>query len=153
MIISNLSNVQNYSYLNSGFIKALKFLKKNDFSIFENGKYEIDGERMFAIVNEFIPKTFDEIQWEAHEQYAYIHFVFKGEEKFGLSKASDLQEISKYIPEKDITFYKGEGQFISIKDGDFIIFFPKEVYVSGLASGVCTLVKKVIIKIKIFNEK
>jgi len=151
MILSNLSNIQNYSYLNSGFIKALRFLKKNDFSILENGRYDIDGDRVFAIVNEITPKKIEEILWETHEQYAIIHFVIKGEEKIGISKVSLLEKTSIYLPEKDTTFYKGEGQFIKLKDGDFIIFFPKEAHASGLSSGVCTLIKKVTIKIKIFN--
>ena len=151
MILSNLSNVQNYSYLSSGFIKAFKFLKKNNFSLIENGRYEIDGDRMYAIINEFTPKSIDEIQWETHEQYADVHYIFEGEEKIGISKIDDLEKIDEYIPEKDITFYKGEGQFVTLKKGDFIIFFPKEVHVTGLASGICTQIKKVIIKIKIFN--
>jgi YhcH/YjgK/YiaL family protein len=89
MILSNLSNVQNYSYLNSGFIKALRFLKKNDFSIFENGIYEIEGDRMFAIVNEYSPISILEIQWQVHEQYADIHYIFSGEENIGISKISE----------------------------------------------------------------
>lgn len=153
MILSNLSKIQNYSYLNSGFIKALRFLKKNDFSIFENGRYDIEGDRMFAIVDEFIPKSISEIQWESHEQYAIIHYIFRGEERIGISKISDLEKTSEYLPEKDTTFYKGEGQFVTIKDGDFIIFFPKEAHTYGLSSGKNTVIKKVIIKIRIFNEK
>ncbi len=153
MIISNLSDTKNYTYLNTSFRKALNYLKKNDLSKFINGRYEIDGDRIFAIVNEYKPKPHEDLLWETHDQYADIHYILNGEEKIGISNISKLEKISDYIPEKDATFYKGTGQFISLKKGEFIILFPKEAHVSGLESEIVTQIKKVVIKVRINNEK
>ena len=153
MIISNLSDTKNYTYLNTSFRKALNYLKKKDFTKFNNGRYEIDGDRIFAIINEYTPKPHEDLLWEIHDQYADIHYILNGEEKIGISNISNLEKISDYIPEKDTTFYKGFGQFISLKKGDFMIIFPKEAFVSGLESDVITQIKKIVVKVRIFNEK
>ncbi len=153
MILSNLSDTKNYTYLNTSFRKALNFLKKNDFSKFINGRYEIDGDRIYAMVNEYNPKTFEDILWEAHDQYADIHYICVGEERIGISDINKLEKISEYIPEKDATFYKGTGQFISLKKGEFMIIFPKEPHVTGLVSELVTKIKKIVVKVRIYNEK
>ncbi len=153
MIVSNLSDTKNYTYLNTSFRKALNYLKKNDLSKATNGRYEIDGDRIFALVNEYKPKPHVDLQWEIHNQYADIHYILNGEEKIGISNISNLEKISEYIPEKDATFYSGTGQFISLKKGEFMILFPNEAHVSGLESDIITQVKKIVIKVRINNEK
>ncbi len=152
MIYSNLSDTNNYSYLNTSFRKALNYLKKNDFSRINNGRYEIDGERIFAMVSEYNPKSHDTISWEVHKLYADIHYIYKGEEVIGISDINSLEIISDYIPEKDATFYAGSGQFITIKKGEFMIIFPKEAHAAGLLSEGTNKVKKIVVKVKIFNE-
>jgi YhcH/YjgK/YiaL family protein len=153
MIFSNISDISNYNFLNISFRKALRFIKNNDFSNYDNGRYEIDGDRIFAIINEYIPKLSNEIIWETHELYADIHYVFNGEEKINLSNLIEMESISDYIPEKDAIFYKGHGQSLILKNGDFLIIFPKEVHAAGIASTNSVNTKKIVIKVKLFNEK
>lgn len=153
MIFSNISDISNYNFLNINFRKALRFLKNNDFSNFDNGRYEIESDRIFAIVNEYNPDPYKELIWENHEQYADIHFVFSGEEIICYAKKADMEQISEYIPEKDAIFYNGNGQSLLLKNGDFIIFFPKEIHAAGIASNNCLITKKIVMKVKLYNEK
>ena len=52
MIIDKLSNSYLYSGLSERINKSFAYLKETDFSKMETGKYEIDGNNIFALVNE-----------------------------------------------------------------------------------------------------
>ena len=57
MILDNLENLSSYFLLNSDFKKAFDFLSRPDLKDLLPGKYEIDGEHVFAIiVNDFGPE-------------------------------------------------------------------------------------------------
>ena len=49
MIIDKIENSGLYLALHHRFEKAFEFLRKTDFSTLEPGKYELDGEDLFAI--------------------------------------------------------------------------------------------------------
>ena len=72
MICENISSTKNYSSINKNFEKAFKFLKNNDLKELALGKYEIDGDNVFASVQEYITKTEEEMNWESHEKYIDI---------------------------------------------------------------------------------
>ncbi len=52
MILDTLANAQRYHGLGPKFVKAFGYLQQTDFSLVEKGKYTIDGEDIFTIVNE-----------------------------------------------------------------------------------------------------
>ena len=52
MIIDKLTNSHLYSTLGERINKAFAYLKQTDFSNMELGKYEIDRDNIFTLVNE-----------------------------------------------------------------------------------------------------
>ncbi len=56
MIVDQIENKDLYSNLNPNIKKALDYLAETDFSETEAGKYEIDGENIFALVSEYKTK-------------------------------------------------------------------------------------------------
>ena len=83
MIIDKLSNTHLYSGFGERINKAFTYLKETDFSNMEIGKHEIDGENIFALVNEYNTKDESEGKLEAHKKYIDVQFVAKGSELMG----------------------------------------------------------------------
>ena len=48
MVLDTLENADAYNALNSGFAKAFEFLRRNDLAQLDEGRHEIDGERVYA---------------------------------------------------------------------------------------------------------
>jgi len=51
MIIDKLENIRQYLALNRGFLKAVEFLSNPDLIALQENRYEIDGDRVYAMVS------------------------------------------------------------------------------------------------------
>ena len=52
MIIDRIENASHYYALGTGIAEALEYIKNNDLSKIESGKYEIRKDKIQMIVNE-----------------------------------------------------------------------------------------------------
>lgn len=148
MIIDNLSNSNIYSHLSERIARAFQYLKVNDFYMITPGKYEIDGDNVFAIVAEYQTRDESEGKPESHKKYIDVQFVVKGSELIGYATLGDQEIISDYNEENDITFYKSETSFVRIDEGMFAIFFPDDVHLPGIKVNEKSFLKKVVVKVK-----
>lgn len=71
MIIDALTNMEFYKGLNERLYKGLAFLKETDVASLPVGRYEIDGNEVFALVQKYDTRSADECRWEAH----YTSFI------------------------------------------------------------------------------
>jgi biofilm protein TabA len=118
----------------------------------ETGKYAIDGDQVFAIVNEYTTKPLSECDPESHRAYADIQLMISGAEKFGYSPLTDQIASTPYDPEKDVAFYtlaEEDLSFITLQPGQFIIFFPTDIHQPEVFTRQPELVKKVVIKVAV----
>jgi len=51
MILDDLSNAARYQNLHPGFREGFAFLARPDLKSLESGKYELQGDRLFALIN------------------------------------------------------------------------------------------------------
>lgn len=149
MIIDKLSNSQLYFGLGERINKAFAYLKQTDFSKMELGKYEIDGENIFALVNEYNTKDESEGKLEAHKKYIDVQFVAEGEELMGYAPLENQTVIDEYNEQNDITFFSGDKSFTLVEKGMFAIFFPTDVHLPGIKVSQKTYVKKIVIKVRV----
>ena len=149
MIIDKLSNSYLYSGLSERINKSFAYLKETDFSKMETGKYEIDGNNIFALVNEYSTKDESEGKLEAHKKYIDVQFVAKGKELIGYVPLADQKIINDYNEQNDITFFSGDKSFTQVVEGMFAIFFPTDVHLPGIKVNEKSYVKKVVIKVKV----
>lgn len=126
---------------------ALKYLEENDFLTMEPGRYQIDGDEIYALVQQYETKPLVEGKWEAHRKYIDIQYVADGEERIGFSNINQMKPSEEYNPEKDIQFFYGEGHFKSVKKGQFMVLFPEDVHMPGITADVKSKVKKVVVKV------
>jgi len=152
MIFDNLKNSKLYFPLGEGIQKGLKYLTSTDFSNLEPGRYEIDGDKVYAMVQTYNTKPASAGRWEAHKKYIDVQYVAKGEELIAYAPSDGQKILSDYNEIKDVSLFEGERSFIKIEQGMFAVFFPDELHMPGIMTVNKKSVKKVVVKIKAWTR-
>src|ERR1700733_8851812 len=105
MITSTLSQLHWYKTISPNFQKAIEYVLATDFADQDTGKYEIDGDNVFVIVNEYTTKPVSECDPESHRDYADIQIMISGTERFGYTPLTDQTATTPYNPERDVALY------------------------------------------------
>lgn len=149
MIFDRLKNCEKYYILDDRLKKGFEFLKKTDLKTLADGRYEIDKDRVFANVQTLTTKKKELKKWEAHRSYLDIQYLIKGSECMGFGITSDFKKvIEPYNAEKDIEFLDGgDFNYINLKEGDFVIFYPDDTHAPMLSVENDIEIKKVIVKV------
>ncbi len=149
MIIDNMKNAARYAGVHKGFAEGFAFIeraKKEDLAV---GKYEIDGDNVFAMVQEYNSKLPSVAKTESHEKYIDIQYILSGMEAM---YTLDVEKLTvKERPEgKDAIFYEDHALFSRLVLGadEFAIFYPGEGHKPGVAFDEPAPVRKVVVKIK-----
>lgn len=148
MVFDRLKNTEQYFPLGEKIEKALHYISNTDFTNVEPGKYEIDGEDVFALVQQYNTKPFSAGKWESHRKYIDVQYIVSGKEKMGFTESTKVIVLEEYNEEKDRAIYKGEGNFIIVEEGHFAIFFPSDIHMPSMAINIPREVKKVVVKVK-----
>jgi YhcH/YjgK/YiaL family protein len=152
MITSTLSQLHWYKIISPNFEKAIQYVLATDFSSLETGKYPIDGDTVFAIVNEYTTRPLSECDPESHRDYADIQIMISGAERFGWLPLTDQIPSIPYDPERDVAFYslaEEDLNYITVKAGQFILFFPTDIHQPEVFVRQPDLVKKVVVKVAV----
>ena len=119
---------------------------------FETGKYEIDGEEIYAFVQNYDTKLKENSVFEGHKNYIDIQYIIEGCEMLGVMDISKAVIKNEYDPRNDAAFYK-ESEIASCcvaQQGDFCIFYPHDVHSPGVAfNNLPSNVKKIVVKVHI----
>ena len=151
MILDVLENANRYLALNKGFAKAIEFLLRPDLKDLPVDKYEIDGERVYAMVSRSPGRKKEEAQLEAHEKYIDIQLVLAGTDEMGWKPRSSCRQPSgEYDQKRDVQFFADEpNTWFSIGSGAFAIFFPEDAHMPLISSGQ---IHKVVVKIAVADD-
>ena len=151
MIFDRLNNAKQYFKLNENLKKGFDFLLNTDLENLQEGKYEIEGNEIYANVQTLETKNKADKKWEVHRKDIDIQYVIKGEECMGYGILEDFKEnLIPYDENKDVEFLNGDKfNFINVKEGDFIVFYPNDVHAPMLCVDKKQNIKKVIVKIAI----
>lgn len=151
MIFDLAQNLDFYKNLGieGRYAKAVEFLKNTDLAALAPGKYEIDGDKVFASVVEYTTIPWEEAKFEAHENYSDIQYVIDGSEVMTYAPISELTVKVPYNPDKDMVYYDNSnpGLQVVVKSGQFMIFNPWDGHKPKAANGEPAPIKKVIVKI------
>ncbi len=148
MIIDKLESADRYAALHPGFAAAFKLLREFDFEAAEDGKHDIDGERLSIVVIRAPAKSRDEVKLEAHERYIDIQYVVSGSEHFSWMRTADCEKpIGEFDAEKDVIKYDDEPDgWFPLTAGTFVVFFPQDAHGPMMGEGhLDKLVVKVLV--------
>ncbi len=149
MIVDIIENKNLYVNLSPGIGAALTYLVETDFVSLEPGRYDIDGDDVFALVQEYETIPQEQGKWECHRKYADIQFIVEGVEQIGYASVPGMEVVATYNPDKDISFLTGKGDYVTLNKGFFGIYFPGDAHQPKIAPGnIIGKVKKVVVKIK-----
>ncbi len=151
MIVDQLKNIDFYKTLGIGdrYAKAIEWLKSSDLAGMEDGRYEIDGETVYASVMSYATIPWEETVYEAHERYTDIQYMISGTEIMSYAPVHELVSSCPYDPEKDVILFDdpNPGIRVSCRCGDFVIFFPWDGHKPRTVNGKPSGVRKVVVKI------
>jgi biofilm protein TabA len=148
MIADLLTNIDRYTALGAGIARGLRFLAQTDLAGLAQGRHELDGQRLYALVNDYTPKPPGEGRWEAHRRYLDLQYVVSGVEHMGVARLDRLSA-GDYDADRDVLRLSGAGDYLTFGAGQFMILWPDDAHMPGIDAGVPGPVRKVVVKIAI----
>lgn len=148
MIVDKASRMEAYRGLCEGLDKAFSFLASDVAPLLAEGRHEIDGGALFAIIStsQTIPK--DAEPYEVHRNYLDVHMVLEGEEWMGYAPRETLHEVRAYDPKEDCALLEGDGSWIRVTPGMFVVFGPNDAHQPSVALKEPNRVRKIVVKVK-----
>lgn len=151
MIFDHLSQLHRYECCSSRLPAAFEFLRTKDLQTLEIGRHEIDGDRIFALVQEYQTKLAAQAMWEAHRKYIDVQFIVAGEERMGYAPLETMSSVSDYDEQSDAIKLAGNdrnGSELIVSAGMFAIFFPHDAHRPTMAANEPCVVRKIVIKVE-----
>jgi biofilm protein TabA len=148
MILDSLNNCANYINLLPLFEKAFTYLRSENLEGLEPGKYELEGDNLFAIVADANGIAKEEAKLEVHRKYLDIQYIIAGTDHMGWKPLAYCEEVATvYDEEKDFALFADKTEtWFDVPAGYFAIFFPSDAH-----APMTTLdkVKKVVVKVAV----
>jgi biofilm protein TabA len=153
IIKDSLTNFRAYSREATLLAKAFDFLVNQYRPGMKDGRFEIDGEDCYAMVQTYTTVNSREKPFESHELYIDLQYVAAGTETIEHNPIETLTIAEDKRPGSDVILYKkAKGTEIVMNSGDFALFYPRDGHKPGLIHGSAMEVKKVVVKIRIQKE-
>ena len=146
MVIDSLHHSQMYAGLSQRIGRALDWLRVTDLTAVPIGRHEIDGDALFVLVQDITTKPLEQGVWEAHRRYLDIHAPLTGDENFGYAPLEALEVTQAYDEAKDFCLLRGAGTLQRVSPGMFVLVWPQDAHMPGIALGAPQAVRKVVIK-------
>lgn len=148
MIFDTLTNVDNYKGLGRVYT-ALRFLAETDFTKIDLGRYELDGDNIFYMVQSYDTDPTKTVS-EAHKKYIDIQCMLSGEELIGVAPISAEKKLTEAKPENDVWFYECATEPLTLFAGSFMVLYPNDLHCPGVATkGSSISCRKVVVKVKV----
>lgn len=144
-----IGECERYRAMHPRFQKAFAFLKRPDLATLPVGRYEIEKDNCWAMVQSCELTPFGDIQHpEQHGAFIDIQAPLDGPETYGLYDTKG-RVIGPFDKEKDVCFADLKTDPLTLQPGEFAIFFPD----SGAHAPCKTLGpkvqrKKLVIKVR-----
>lgn len=152
MIFDKISNASLYYESHKDLKLIADFVDRFDKSDMADGTYEIDGKRVFAMIQSFRSKQqTPDMMFEAHKNYIDVQYIAQGIEKIRCANLDEVQLVEEhYSKGKDIAFYEGDAKldFVLTK-GTFLLLEPADTHLPGLSADKDCFVRKIVFKIHV----
>jgi biofilm protein TabA len=149
MIVDTIANAGRYAGLGERLSRGLALLSTEDFLGTPPGKYEVDGAQLFYLVQSYATKPKEQGAWESHRSYIDIQYVVDGAELMLWAPTARLSVTQQYDPVKDVIRYAGQGDCILARAGTFLVLWPEDGHMPGIAVDAPAPVRKVVVKIRL----
>ncbi|HEX9784684.1 MAG TPA: YhcH/YjgK/YiaL family protein [Opitutaceae bacterium] len=150
MILDTLANADRYADMHPDFARGFAYLAEFSAEI-PDGRDDIDGDRVFALVQTVQTAPASEKRFEAHRRYIDIQYVLSGKEVMEHSPVGDLTPSGAFDEGKDVGFFHDPAGAtrLLVTEGTFAIFFPHDGHKPCCAAAESATVRKIVIKVAV----
>ena len=151
MIVATLDQLANQAAVPPRLRKALDFLQETDLLSLEDGRVEIEGSEVFALVQSYNTRPIPEPpRFEAHRKYVDVQYLASGSEVMGWASLDQLDVTVEYMPDKDVLLGHvpaGAYCFVPFSAGQGILLYPTDAHAPMHAGGEPEPVRKIVVKV------
>ena len=150
MISDRIENSARYAALSPGIALALEALRSGRLASAPNGRHDLDGDNVYALVQRYTTRPVDKCVFESHRKYIDVQMVVSGEEAMGHAPLQKLQPRTEYDEAKDFSLYEPPraATWLQLAGGEFAIFFPEDGHMPCAQPGSATDVVKIVVKVR-----
>jgi YhcH/YjgK/YiaL family protein len=151
VIVGRLEHAADYLGIAPRLAAAFRALREGGCAAWTPGRRDLDGDRLYALVQEYRTKPRTAGRLEAHRKYIDVQFVAEGAETVGWAPIEGLRETEPYDPARDVAFFAGAGEPVTLRAGMFAVFFPHDGHAPGLglAAAGGDAVRKIVVKVAV----
>jgi biofilm protein TabA len=150
MIVTDINHIEHQVSMTPAFKKAIEFLRRPDIHNMADGRVEIDGQDVFALVQRYETVKTDTPKFEYHRQYIDIHYIVSGKEVIGWAPVEQMTITEAYDMEKDICFGtvpKEEITPVYLQAGQLAVLYTEDGHAPKLAADAPSHVVKIVVKV------
>jgi YhcH/YjgK/YiaL family protein len=152
VIVTDLAHMDHQVPSTPSLRKAVDFLRGRDLRLLPDGRVDIDGDRVFALVQRYETVRTEAPMFEYHRKYIDVQFMAKGEEVIGWAITETMKITKAYDEKKDICFgmvKKGKWTPVLLQAGQTAVLWPEDAHAPKLAADDPTQVMKIVIKVAV----
>ena len=131
--------------------QAFAFLKRADLATLPCGRYEIDGDNMWAMIQDADLKPFGDTQHpEVHGTYIDIQAPITGPETIGLFEMTpEARAQLAFDAQKDVGFFDAKTEPVTLQPGEFALLMPPlGAHAPCRSTDGARRIRKLVIKIR-----
>ncbi len=152
MIVTDLNHSDHQAPMTPSLRKAFDYLRGRDIHVLPDGRVDIDGDTVFALVQRYETVRTEAPKFEYHRHYLDVQFIVSGEEIIGWATSETMKITEAYDEKKDICFgtvKKGKWTPVSLQAGQVAVLWPEDAHAPRLATGEPLPVMKIVIKVAV----
>jgi YhcH/YjgK/YiaL family protein len=153
MLVTDLEHVNQEIAMTPGMQKALAYLQNGGWRGLPDGKVQIDGDTVYAMIQTYETiATPESPRLEAHRQYIDVQFVADGEEVIGWALTNRLTETEPYDAAKDVWFGTVALDNLTpvrLAAEQLAIFYPTDAHLPKRMARKVGPVKKIVVKVAV----
>lgn len=147
MVIDELSRSERYEALADGLAEAFQFLRRADLAELTEGRHDIDGDRLYALIVRGEGKPHAEAKLEIHRRYIDVQYSIQGTDEIGWSPLSACSTPTAPFDEaQDAGLYTDPpAAWFDLPPATFTILFPADAHAPMAGPG---LLHKAVVKVR-----
>lgn len=152
MIVTTLKDSDRYLGLSTNLDKAFAWLKSGVYASLPEGRHEIDGDKVFALVQKYETKLYEACRFEAHRTYIDIQMAIEGSEDVEVTTPDGFEILVPYKPDIEYLKLTKERKVhrVLLQPGLALVFFPEDVHKPCISpAGTPVPMRKVVVKVAI----
>lgn len=148
MILDEKSTLKIYESTGYDASAVEGFIERAEKEQLPPGRYELDGENLFAMIQEYETKDREQCLYESHKLYGDIQYMVSGEEMIYAADVSRLHVVEDRTPQEDILFYEQqeEDAMLHLRPDMYALFLPQDGHMPCCTCGRVQKVRKIVFK-------